>query len=298
MAEKLRFTEENKPPSRLIHDLPGHMVSAQLHRKVQESDDNAGTDTLESGVYLTESAVRAASKAQQKKRIKQEYAQAKRTSQESARASEIAGKAAVLLKEKARQAAVYVANHKGMFIIIGCILALLLLFASLISSCSVIVQSGLNAIGTTTYPSETEDILAVEETYCIMEENLRRDLDTYEIRYPGYDEYQIYGTVDGHDPHVLAAILSAVYGDYTPEDVDMFMNTIFGLQYRLTETVRRETRYRIIDGERVPYLYTICTVTLICTPLEELAESLLTDEQYELYEVYRTTSGNQPELFE
>jgi len=298
MAEKLRFTEENKPPSRLIHDLPGHMVSSQVHKRFHESDDNAGTDALDSGVYLTETAVRAASKAQQKKRIKQEYAQAKRTSQEYARVSEIAGKAAVLLQEKARQIVAYVANHKGMFIIIGCILAVLLIFTSLISSCSVIVQSGLNAIGTTTYPSETEDILAVEERYCRKEENLQRDLDTYEIRSPGYDEYRIYGTVDGHDPHVLAAILSAVYGDYTPEDVDMFLNTIFGLQYRMTETVRRETRYRIVDGERVPYLYSICTVTLTCTPLEDLAASLLTDEQYELYEVYLTTSGNQPELFE
>lgn len=191
----------------------------------------------------------------------------------------------------------YVANHKGMFIVIGCILAVLLIFTSLISSCSVIVQSGLNAIGTTTYPSEMEDILAVEERYCLKEENLQHDLDTYEIRYPGYDEYQIYGEVEGHDPHVLASILSAVYGDYTPEDVDMFLNTIFSLQYRLTETVRRKTRYRIVDGERVPYLYTICTVTLTCTPLEDLAASLLTDEQYELYEVYLTTSGNQPELF-
>ena len=298
MVEKLRFTEENRPPSRLIHDLPGHMVTSQLHRKAHESDDNAGTDALDSGVYLTEAVVRAASKAQQKKRIKQEYAQAKRTLQESARTSEIAGKAAVLLQEKARQVAVYVANHKGMFIIIGCILAVLLIFTSLISSCSVIVQSGLNTIGTTTYPSETEDILAVEETYCIMEENLQRELDTYEIRYPGYDEYRIYGEVSGHDPHVLAAILSAVYGDYTPEEVSRYVDTIFGMQYRLTETVRRETRYRNIDGERVPYLYTICTVTLTCTPLEDLAQSLLTEEQYELYEVYLTTSGNQPELFE
>ena len=102
MAEKLRFAEENRPPSRLIHDLPGHMLSTQLHRKTREPDDNAGTDALDSGVYLTEAAVRAASKAQQKKRIKQEYAQAKRTSQESARASEIAGKAALTLQEKAR----------------------------------------------------------------------------------------------------------------------------------------------------------------------------------------------------
>ena len=32
--------------------------------------------------------------------------------------------------------------------------------------------------------------------------------------------------------------------------------------------------------------------------LEELAESLLTDEQYEMYEIYMTTSGNNPELFD
>jgi len=32
--------------------------------------------------------------------------------------------------------------------------------------------------------------------------------------------------------------------------------------------------------------------------MEELAESLLTDEQYELYEIYMTTSGNNPELFD
>ncbi len=142
MAEKLRFAEKNKSPSRLIHDLPGHMVSTQVHKRFHESDDNAGTDALNSGVYITETAVRAASKAQQKKRIKQEYAQAKRNSQETARASEIAGKAAMTLQEKARQIVAYVANHKGIFIIIGCILAVLLIFTSLISSCSVIVQIG------------------------------------------------------------------------------------------------------------------------------------------------------------
>ena len=113
-----------------------------------------------------------------------------------------------------------------------------------------------------------------------------------------YDEYRINGEVLGHDPYVLASILTAVYGEYTPEDAEMFLHTIFSLQYRLTETVRRETRYRYVDGERVPYRYEICTVTLTCTPMEELAESLLTEEQYELYEIYITTSGNNPELFE
>lgn len=96
----------------------------------------------------------------------------------------------------------------------------------------------------------------------------------------------------------LTSILNAVFGEYTLDDAEMFLHTIFNLQYRLTETVQREIRYRYINGERRAYWYKICTVTLTCTPMEELAESLLTEEQYEMYEIYMTTSGNNPELFD
>ena len=47
----------------------------------------------------------------------------------------------------------------------------------------------------------------------------------------------------------------------------------------------------------MPYSYTICTVTLTCTAMEDLADDLLTDEQQELYETYMETKGNYPDLF-
>lgn len=334
MAEHLKFEDSvKKKPSkwkRRVADIPQDVLSMQRHCKKifaepQESDDNAGTSAADASITAVETVYHAGkeiqyskklkqyrtaveaetnakegtpvAKHQQKKAIKQEYAKAKRTSAETARAFEIASKAAKTTAEKTRQAIAYVTNHKGTVIVIGCILGLLLVFMNMVSSCSVLLQGAAESLGMTTYTSTEEDMWETESVYTGMETELQAKLDNYEILYPGYDEYSINGDVLGHDPYVLTSILTAVYGEYTPENVDMFLHTIFSLQYRLTETIRRETRYRIVDGERVAYLYEICTVTLTCISLEELAESLLTEDQYELYEIYMTTSGNNPELF-
>ena len=330
MAERLYFEDSvKKKPSRLKHcaaDIPQDVLAMQFHREMRESDDNAGTSAANASVTAVETMYRAgkeiqysrklkqyrtvveaepnaktgtpAAKYQQKKAIKQEYAKAKRTSADTAKASEIASKAAKTAAEKTRQAIAYVTNHKGTVIVLGCILGLLLVFMNMVSSCSVLLQGAAGSLGMATYTSTEEDMRETESVYAALEMDLQEKLDNYEDLYPGYDEYRINGEVIGHDPFVLTSILTAVYGEYTSEDTEMFLHTIFSLQYRLTETVRRETRYRYIDGERVPYRYEICTVTLTCMPMEELAESLLTDEQYEMYEIYMTTSGNNPELFD
>lgn len=330
MANRLRFdSERKKPPSKLIHvsaDTPIDALAMQVHREMKDYDDNAGTSAADASMtaaeilYRTEKEIRYSeklkqqrtaikaddanettnpnSKYYQKKAIKQEYAKSKRTSAENAKASEIASKAVKTAAEKAKQVVTYVANHKGAFIVLGCILAVLLIMTSMISSCSVLIQGAAGILGMTTYTSAEEDMREVEAEYRSLEAELQEKLDNYEDLHPGYDEYNIHGEVLGHDPFVLTSILTAVFGEYTLDDAEMFLHTIFNLQYRLTETVRRENRYRYVDGERVPYLYEICTVTLTCTLMEELAESLLTEEQYEMYEIYMTTSGNNPELFD
>ena len=266
--------------------------------RAEHRADKANLNALQKEAQQQSGTSNPYSKYHQKKAIKQEYAKAKRTSSGTARASEIASKAAKTAAEKTRQAIAYVTNHKGTVIVLGCILGLLLVFMNIVSSCSVLLQGAAGSLGMTTYTSTEEDMRETESAYTALETDLQEKLDNYEDLYPGYDEYCINGEVLGHDPYVLASILTAVYGEYTPEDAEMFLHTIFGLQYRLTETVRRETRYRYVDGERVPYRYEICTVTLTCTPMEELAKSLLTDKQYEMYEIYMTTSGNNPELFD
>lgn len=258
-------------------------------------------------------------KLQQKKAIKMEYADARRSSGETAKASEIASRAAKSAGEKVRRTVEYVRKNSHVILIVLAIGALLMMFMSIISSCAMMFGGALGNIGSTTYQSSPEAMMEAEAAYCDMETALQEKLDNYTDHHPSYDEYRITGTVLGHNPYVLTSILSAIHGEYTLPDVQSDLELIFDMQYELTETVTSETRYRTetrteyvpyrnpYTGEvyfipytyqaQVPYSHTICTVTLTCTPMEDLTEDLLTEEQMELYETYLEKKGNYPDLF-
>lgn len=210
------------------------------------------------------------------------------------------------------------AHKKGVAIALG-VIALLLMFTSFTSSCSVMIEGLLGSLSATTYPSKTEDMLAVEAEYCRMEDELREKLTSYAEKFPGYDEYRISGEVIGHDPYVLASALSAIYGEYSLDNVNSELYELFDLQYLLEEKSITETRYRtetrtgyreVTDPEtnetilveytyevEVAYDYKICVVTLISKPLESVVDELLTDEQKQIYEILMKTKGNYPDLF-
>ena len=312
--------QEKKPPSKLVHITaytPIDVLATQFHREAKESDNTAAEavdagigalQTVREGKYHQKlkpyrAAVRAEKKAdaanlrvlekeaqeitkssrmQQKRYVKREYMKAKRSSENTAKASEIAARAAADTAEKAKQAVEFVRTHPKGVIIASAIVLVLLIFTSLISSCSVMLEGMLGGIGASTYQSNEEDMLEAEEAYRAMEEELQYTLDNYEFLYPGYDEYRITGEVSGHDPYMLTSILSAMYVKYTIEDVHDTLERIFSLQYRLEERVRRG----------------VCTVKLTVKPMEEIARTILTDEQYERYKLYMETKGNYPELFD
>ncbi|MBP3537296.1 MAG: C40 family peptidase [Muribaculaceae bacterium] len=307
-----------------------HHVSQ--HRKLQPyraahnaeiQADKANLNALQKEVRQSAPNASAYSRWQQRKAIRQEYAAAKyaaakRTSENTARASEIASKAVSKASSKAKHGAEFVQKNWKVLLIVLALAALLMIVMSIISSCTMMFQGIFGSISATTYPSEPEDMIDVESAYKEMESELQYKLDNYESL-SGYDEYHITGTVLGHDPYVLASILSAIYGEYTLSDVQAMLDIIFNLQYQLTENIVTETRYQtetrtgyrqVYDpdtGETYlvpytytieePYDYTICTVALTCTPMEDLADVLLNDEQKKLYEVYLETKGNYPDLF-
>lgn len=312
--------QEKKPPSKLVHitaDTPIDVLATQFHREAKESDNttaeavDAGVGTLQTVREVSyhqklkpyRAAVRAEKKAdaanlsvlgketqeipkssrmQQKRYVKREYMKAKRSSENTAKASEIAARAAADTAEKAKQAVEFVHTHPKGVVIALAIALFLLIFTSLVSSCSVMLEGVFGGVGASTYQSEEEDMLEAEEAYRAMEEELQYTLDNYKFLYSGYDEYRITGEVSGHDPYVLTSILSAMYGKYTIEDVHDMLERIFSLQYLLEERVRRG----------------VCTVKLTVKPLEDIAKSILTDEQYERYKLYMETKGNYPELFD
>lgn len=337
--------DEKKPPSKLIHvtaETPLDMLDMQIHREAAESD-NSAAEAADTGITAADVTFRVAretsyhrklkarrdlpeqteqpksAKLQQKKAIKKEYADARRTSDNSAKASEIASRATKSAGEKVRRTVEYVRKNSHVILIVLAVGALLMVFMSFISSCSMMFSGSLGNISSTTYQSSPEDMTEAETAYCDLENALQEKLDNYAAHHPGYDEYRVIGTILGHDPYVLTSILSAIHGEYTLSDVQSDLDLIFDMQYELTETVTEETRYRTETrmayyqyrdpntgavhlipysyDVQVPYFRTICTVTLNCTPMEELAEDLLTEEQMELYETYLETKGNYPDLF-
>ena len=245
------------------------------------------------------------SRWQQKRAIKKEYAAAK-AGGGTVRASEVTAKAAKRAAEDTKKTSEWIAEHKKGFLIALAILLVALFLLNIASSCSVLVEGGVTALGVSTYPSEDSNMLAAEAQYCAMEAELQSKLDNYEATHD-YDEYHFDLDEIGHDPYVLISALTALKGGaWTLSEVQGELQMLFDKQYILTETVETEIRYRPEmrydeDGDpytiQVPYEYTICTVTLENFDLSHVPVYVMSEDQLALYASYMATLGNRPDLF-
>ena len=289
------------------HKLKPYCKAAQAERKLEKANIEA---LFQKSVYENPAAAsNPLSRWQQKQQIKKQYAAVKRAAQSggsAAGAAQKTGKAAKTVKEKAQQAGAYVMRHKkGFGIALGLFLIVCLLLNTM-SSCSMMAQSIGSAISGTTYPSDDPELVAVEADYAAKEAALQAEIDNIESSHPGYDEYRYDLDMIGHDPHELAAYLSAVLQGYTRASAQAELERIFAAQYQLTLTEEVEVRYRTetrTDSEgneydvEVPYNYYILNVTLTSKPISSAASELLTPDQLEMYQVYRQTLGNKPLIF-
>ena len=289
------------------HKLKPYRKAAQAERKLEKANIEA---LFQKSVYENPAAAsNPLSRWQQKQQIKKQYAAAKRAAQSggsAAGAAQKTGKAAKTVKEKAQQAGAYVMRHKKGFGIVLAIFLLVCLLLNTMSSCSMMAQSIGSAISGTTYPSDDPELVAVEANYAAKEAALQAEIDNIESSHPGYDEYRYDLDMIGHDPHELAAYLSAVLQGYTRASAQAELERIFAAQYQLTLTEEVEVRYRTetrTDSEgneydvEVPYNYYILNVTLTSKPISSVALELLTPDQLEMYQVYRQTLGNKPLIF-
>ena len=200
-------------------------------------------------------------------------------------------------------------------------IALLLAFVmNTISACAPLTQTVLDSIVLGTYPATEEDVRAAEATYAAKEKELKEEIDHYQQRHPGYDEYRITAADIWHDPYALMAIISAWYDgkEWTINEAAPVIEKYFALQYILTEDVETITKYRteqrtgqrlVSDGNggtrleaytyeaSVPYKYTICTVTLENKILSHLPVYSMSHHTMGMYALYMSTLGNMPELF-
>lgn len=281
------------------HKLKPYRKAAQAEQKLEKANVNAlFQKSLRENPQLTSNPF---SRWQQKQAIKKEYAAAKRAGQaagNTAGAAQKTGKAAKTVKEKAQQAGAFIMRHKKGFLLVGAIFLLICLLLNTMSSCSMMAQSIGSAISGSTYPSDDPELVAVEADYAAKEAALQAEIDNIESSHPGYDEYRYDLDMIGHDPHELAAFLSAVLQGYTQSSAQGELGRVFSAQYTLTLTEEIQIRtYTDEDGDTHEYEYRILHVKLESRPISSLATELLTPEQLEMYQVYRQTLGNKPLIF-
>ena len=261
------------------------------------------------------------SRWQQKRAIKKEYMATKagKTGKNTAKATQKTAKSAKKAAVNTKKTGEFLAKHwKGALIALA-ILLIVAFLLSVVSSCSVMVQSGVSAFGTSSYAVEDDHMKDAEAQYCAMEAELQEYLDTYESTHD-YDEYHYDLDDIEHDPYVLLSAISALHGgEWTIDEIGGTLQMLFDKQYILTETVETETRYRTETrtgtttytdpdtGEtvtetyeyevQVPYTYYICTVELENFNLSHVPVYIMSEEQLSMYATYMSTLGNRPDLF-
>lgn len=261
------------------------------------------------------------SRWQQKRAIKKEYMATKagKTGKNTAKATQKTAKTAKKAAENTKKSATFLAKHwKGALIALA-ILLIVAFLLSVVSSCSVLVQSGVSSFAASSYGTDDADMLAAEEQYCTLEAELQEYLDTYEDTHD-YDEYHYDLDEIEHDPYVLISAISALHGgEWTIGEVGGTIQMLFDKQYILTETVTTVTRYRTETrtgtttytdpdtGEtvtetyeyevQVPCTYYICNVTLENFNLSHVPVYIMSEEQLSMYATFMSTLGNRPDLF-
>lgn len=264
------------------------------------------------------------SRSYQRRAIKKEYMAAKagRSTGAAYGAKRKAQKAVKKTGEATESIAAFVAKNKH-FLVIFALVAMLMFLMNALSSCTPLLEAGLHALVMGTYPAEERDVKAAERAYKDKEDELKRELERYERYHPGYEEYIVEADTDDiwHDPYALISIISAYHGgeEWTIDDVYGTIDMLFNWQYKVTETVNTETRFRtelredirlVTDPntgnsywERytyevsVPYAYATCTVTLDAENLSHAPVYIMNREKMGLYALYMSTLGNMPDLF-
>lgn len=187
---------------------------------------------------------------QQRQAIRKEYAAAKTgTTAGTAAGSAVSGagkavkgveKAGKAARDTSRKVAAAAARNPLAILIVGVLVILILVIVSTVSSCSAMISEGGSVIIASSYTAADEEILGAEAAYCALEEGLRERLRTVEEENPGHDAYEIHASEIGHDPYALAALLTVLYEDYTLDEVQETLRSVFALQYEYSTHIRTE----------------------------------------------------------
>ena len=294
------------------HNKKSNGYGKKLHKKKHMEEVKAESKVKE--------ASNATSKELQKNRMKKEIQRNafKQRSKEAAngagsatkkfvdKAEDMVGKMAEAVTEFLTK---FVTEHPYGTIIAVLVLMVVLVIVASLTSCGAGAGGVSNMTITTSFTAQDDDIVAVNDDYKELEDNIQDKIDSIETDYPGYDEYNYTLAEISHNPFELAALLTVLYEDYTPSEASAMLQTILDYQYELKIEEKVETRTRtvtVIDPdtgeeseEEEEYEYYILNVTLTNEGIQKAVDSLgLTSEQQQRYAILLETFGNKKYLFE
>ena len=232
------------------------------------------------------------SKAIQKSRIKREYA--KKTYMAAKERS--IGSIKEQMQRLWRGIQNAVVGHPEGLVSLLLLSLLIFLIMNILSSCSVLGTAIGNVTWSTSYTAEDADINGAEADYDQMEKDLRDRINQIESEYPDYDEYNYYVDEINHNPYELASYLTVKFENYTRDQVQITLQSLFDQQYDLTLEEKVETKTHS-DGEE--YDYYILNVYLKNKGLGKIILKQGMDEgESKRYTLLNQTYGNRKDLFE
>ena len=237
-------------------------------------------------------------KAMYKKQLKRKYAKAAREAQKKGKRAK---KTAVTTEKIVKEIAGAIKRHPVAALVIFLIFLLILFIASAFTSCTSIGAGSSGAFSSVSYLADDNVIDQAELTYTEWETDLQLEINRMETTHRGYDEYRYQVDEIGHDPHVLMAYLTAVYGDFNSSQAESAMRSLFDSQYHLTltEEVERRTRTEPATDPtthqqtttNVAYDYKILNVKLTSVSLESVVSGHVNSEQRDACDTLLTTKG-------
>ena len=281
-------------------------ASAAIHKQTEEyEEDNTGLQAANQAdkkvETLWQSTAKNLSRWMQKQSIKKEYAaitsgkaSAKTTAISSLRNSPTATDLKAFVKESkgiGSTAASSLRQYTPMLAMICFFLLVIILLFGSLSSCSMLFGGVGNSVVGTSFTATDEDILAVEEIYSSMEEELRKKIREIEEDNPDCDEYDVRTSEIGHNPYALTAFLTVLYGSYKKEEVEHTLEELFAAQYHysakhqvkvLSQTVTKDVLHARVTNYS----------------LEKVIEDWdLTEPQRKRYHLLIQQKGNRAYLF-
>ncbi len=181
-------------------------------------------------------------KRMQKHRIKKEYQKAwKQGQQIESFAIQVAN-----IKKAIRQRVQKItSNYLPLFLFLGVLAFVLLFLMTAFASCSAMVGSFVSTTMEASYLSVPNELEQVELAFTKKELELQLELDAIETTYPNYDEYRYELDAIGHSPITLISFLSAMYSEFTYQDMTSVLTELFQEMYVLELTPSIEVRTRI-----------------------------------------------------